>query len=62
VISQLAVRKIAFIAALPDERYWQSRHQQARRAIGASLNRNLTAPQRHRPVMGLVILITFVRS
>lgn len=57
-----AVLKIALIEALPVARYWQSRHQQARSATGASLNWNRTAPQKQRPVMGLVIGLTLVGS
>jgi hypothetical protein len=55
---RLAVLKIALIEALPVARYWQSRHQQARTAIGASLNWKRTAPQKQRPAMGSVIVHT----
>jgi len=57
-ISILSVLKIALTEALPDERYWQSRHQHARVAIGGWLHWNRTAPQKHLPVMGFGILDT----
>ncbi len=41
-------------------RYWQSRHQQARTAIGASLNWKRTAPQKQRPLIGSVTGLTLV--
>ena len=40
VILKLSVLKIALIDALPDERYWQSLHQQARVATGIWSNWN----------------------
>src|SRR3954452_6201194 len=45
------VAKITLMDALPDERYWQSLHQQARAATGGLSHRNRTAPQKHRPVI-----------
>ena len=57
---RLAVLKMALIEALPVASYWQSRHKQARTASGASLNWKRTAPQKQRPVMGLVIGRTLV--
>ena len=59
VILKLSILKIALIDAFPDERYWQSLHQQARVAIGSSSNWNRTAPQKHRPEITIAILITF---
>src|ERR1700727_1792223 len=56
-----SVSKITLIEALPDDRYWQSLHQQARVAIGSRSNWNLTAPQKHRPVTGCTILNTLPR-
>ena len=53
-----SVLKIALIDALPDDRYWQSLHQQARVATGTLSNWNRTAPQKHRPVTGFTILNT----
>jgi dethiobiotin synthetase len=53
-----SVLKIALIDALPAARYWQSRHQQARTAMGAWSNWKRTVPQKQRPVMGFVIVIT----
>lgn len=50
-----AVLKIALIDALPDDRYWQSLHQQARVATGGCANRKRTAPQKHRPVTGCMV-------
>src|SRR5258708_3760950 len=52
---KLAVLKIALTEALPVARYWQSRHQQARTAIGGSSKWKRTAPQKHRPVTRLAI-------
>src|SRR5262245_6541224 len=51
-----AVLKKALMVALPAARYWQSRHQQARVAIGSWSNWNLTAPQKQRPVTGLAMI------
>jgi hypothetical protein len=59
VILKLSVLKIALIDALPDERYWQSLHQQARVVTGIWSNWNRTAPQKHRPVTSFAILSTF---
>jgi hypothetical protein len=47
VMLMLSVLKIALIEALPDERYWQSLHQQARVMIGGSLHWNRTALEKH---------------
>jgi hypothetical protein len=57
-----AVLKIALIEALPVARYWQSRHQQARNAIGASLNWKRTAPQKQRPLIELAICSSLLTS
>ena len=59
---KLSVLKIALTDAFPLARYWQSRHQQARTAIGGWSNWNRTAPQKQRPVIGLVILITSLKT
>jgi hypothetical protein len=53
-----SVLKIALIEALPDDRYWQSLHQQARVATGNRSSWNCTAPQKHRPATGFTILNT----
>jgi dethiobiotin synthetase len=56
---RLSVLKIALIEAAGVARYWQP-HQQARTAIGASLNWKRTAPQKQRPLIGSVIGLTLV--
>jgi hypothetical protein len=53
-----SVLKIALIEALPDDKYWQFLHHQARVATGSRSNWNWTAPQKHRPVTGFTILNT----
>ncbi len=58
---KLAVPKIALIDALPDDRYWQSLHQQARVATGGCSNRKRTAPHKHPPVTGFMVR-TFPKS
>jgi len=37
--------------ALPEERYWQTRHQQARVKMGNLSNSNRMAPHKHPPVI-----------
>jgi hypothetical protein len=54
-ILKVSILKIALIEALPEDRYWQSLHQQARVAIGSWSNWNRTAPQKHLPVTRFVI-------
>jgi hypothetical protein len=55
VILKLSVLKIVLMEALPDDRYYQSLHQQARVATGSSSDWKRTAPQKHRPVTGFAI-------
>ncbi|MCF3947443.1 hypothetical protein L2A60_12220 [Acidiphilium iwatense] len=56
VISKASVLNIALIDALPEDRYWQSLHQQARTATGLFSDWNRTTPQKHRPVTNVAIL------
>jgi hypothetical protein len=46
-----AVSKIVLMDALPEERYWQTLHQQARVKIGERSNTNRMAPHKHLPVI-----------
>jgi hypothetical protein len=57
-ILRLLLAKMRLIEALPDDRYWQSRHQQARVKTGGLSNWKRTAPHKHRPVMGCSMLLT----
>lgn len=50
-----SLRKKTLSDALPEHRYWQSRHQQALVAKGGCDNEKRTAPQRHRPLMAISI-------
>nr|WP_245505810.1 hypothetical protein [Rhizobium sullae] len=57
-ISPLA--KTTLMEALPQERYWQSLHQQARLRIGALDTSNWAAPQKHRPVIGFLVILHLI--
>jgi aldose 1-epimerase len=54
VTSNVSVASSTLIAAFPQAQYWQSRHQQARTAIGGPSAVNRTAPHRHPPVIAIV--------
>jgi len=56
-VREALVRKIRLIDALPEGRYWQSLHQQARVAAGVGWIQNGTAPQKHRPAKRLTIRV-----
>jgi len=53
--SALRHRRRLARTARPAARYWQSRHQQARVAIGGSAKEKRTAPHRQRPVTEVVM-------